>query len=95
MKTVEFKECNITYAKNQPEYLPLRCHISRDGMVTSCWGLSLIERIKVVWSGKIYLQILTSNHTSNYTLQPLKMMANNPLRLKRISLFWNRFSRKR
>jgi len=74
MKIVEFEGCNVTYAENQPEYLPLKCHRDNDGKVTSCWGLSFVERIKVLLFGKIYLQILTFNNP----LQPLKMTAEKP-----------------
>ena len=74
MKAIEFKGCNITYAENQPEYLPLHAHKSKDGLVTSCWELSLLERLKVVFTGKIYLLILTFNRP----LQPLKMLIKRP-----------------
>ncbi len=75
MNVVAFKECNTIYAENQPEYLPLHCHRSEDGKVTSCWKLSVIERLKVVFFGKLYLQILTFNKP----LQPLKMMGSKPV----------------
>ena len=75
MKIVEFKECNVTYAKNQPEYLPLPCHKSEDGTVTSCWRLSFIDRLRAAFLGRIYLQVLTFNQP----LQPLKMGSENPL----------------
>ena len=74
MKIINFKECNTIYAENQPEYLPLRCHKAKNGRVTSCWGLSFSERLKVFLFGKIYLRILTFNKP----LQPLKMMVNKP-----------------
>lgn len=61
MKIIKFKECNVVYAENQPEYLPLPSHKSKDGQVTSCWGLSILERFKVALVGRIYLQALTFN----------------------------------
>ncbi len=75
MKIVKFKGCNVTYAENQPEYLKLPAYKAVDGRVTSCWGLSFLERIKVALTGKIYLQVLTFNQP----LQPLKMLVDNPL----------------
>jgi len=79
MKVIKFKECNAVYAKDQPEYLPLPSHKTKDGEVTSCWKLSFWERLKVLITGRIFLQILTFNES----LQPLKMIAYNPLRLKK------------
>ena len=76
MKIIRFKECNITYAKNQPEYLPLPAHKTKDGTVISCWGLSFFERLKVALTGKIYLKVLTFNRP----LQPLKLLVNHPIR---------------
>ncbi len=76
MKVVKLKECNVTYAENQPEYLPLSAHKAIDGQVTSCWGLSFLERLKVALTGRIYIQVLTFNQP----LQPLKMVVSNPLK---------------
>ena len=78
MKIIKFKECNVTYAKNQPEYLPLPAYKTSDGMVTSCWGLSFFERLKVVLIGKIYLEVLTFNQP----LQPLRMSVSKPTEVK-------------
>jgi len=75
MKIIKFKKCNATYAKDQPEYLPLPAHRADDGRVTSCWGLSFWERIQVLVSGRMFLQVLTFNKP----LQPLKMSTANPV----------------
>jgi len=74
MKIIEFNGCNVTYAKDQPEYLPLPAHKTDDGLVTSCWGLSFFERLKVAFSGKIYLQVMTFNRP----LQPLRVIVDFP-----------------
>ncbi len=74
MKAIRFTECNVTYAENQPEYLDLPVHKAEDGLVTTCWKLSFIDRIKVVLTGKIFLQVLTFNKP----LQPLKMLLRKP-----------------
>jgi hypothetical protein len=69
MEVVEFAGCNAVYAKDQPEYLPLPSHRSRDGIVTSCWKMSFKERLRVLLSGRVYVKILTFNRP----LQPLKL----------------------
>ena len=74
MKIIKFKECNVTYAENQPEYLPLPAHKTSDGEVTSCWGLSFFERLKVAVTGRIYLSVLTFNQP----LQPIEMLTKKP-----------------
>lgn len=71
MKPVYFKEANITFAKDQPQYLPLPAERSEDGMVTTCWQMSFKERIKVLFTGKVWLQTLTFNNP----LQPQKLRA--------------------
>ncbi|KKN27450.1 hypothetical protein LCGC14_0864660 [marine sediment metagenome] len=74
MDVIKFRECNVTYAENQVEYLPLPAHRSDDGRVTSCWRLSFLERIKTALTGRIFLQVLTFNNS----LQPLKMLVRKP-----------------
>lgn len=60
MQPIEFKEQNCVFAKDQPEYLPLPSHRSEDGSeVTSCWGLSWRERLCLVFTGRVYLTLLT------------------------------------
>ena len=75
MNPIKFKECNTVYAKDQPEYLPLHCHKSTEGIVTSCWKLSLWEKIQVIFTGRLFLQLMTFNQP----LQPLMMFSSNPL----------------
>ena len=76
MKPLYFNEQNVVYAKNQPEYLPLPSHLDKDGIVTSCWGLSWKERIKALFTGVIYFQQMTFNKP----LQPQKPSVENPLK---------------
>lgn len=73
MKPIEFEGQNATFAKHQKEYIPLPAHIS-DGIATSCWELSLFERVKVLVTGKIWVSIL--NH--NRPLQPQKLQVDRP-----------------
>jgi len=55
MKPIKFKEQNCTYAENQPEYGNLPSYKDSDGVVTSCWELSLTERLRVLFTGKIWM----------------------------------------
>ena len=61
MEIVDFKEKNIVIAKDQPPYLPLPAYRTKDGEVTSCWGLNFRERIKLLFTGRIYFTLLTFN----------------------------------
>lgn len=73
MKPVKFKGVNVTYAENQPEYMPLPVHKTPDGTVTSCWKMSFWERVKVLFTGRIFLTVLTFNKP----LQPVLLMTEN------------------
>lgn len=64
MKPIEFKEQNVVFAKNQEEYLNLPAHKvgqSLSGEIVFCESLSLKERIKVLFTGKIWVSLLTFN----------------------------------
>lgn len=56
MKPIEFKEQNVVFAKDQPQYRPLPAHVNKggNGEVISCWKLSLWERIRLLFTGKIW-----------------------------------------
>ena len=66
MKLIEFPEQNVVIAKNQPEYLPMPAYKTKDGRVICCWKLSIKERLRLLFSGKLWHHILTFN----YPLQP-------------------------
>jgi hypothetical protein len=63
MKAVKFPEMNIEIAKNQEEYLTLPAYIEKhpegNGEVISCYQLTWKERIKVLFTGKIWWTQLT------------------------------------
>jgi hypothetical protein len=61
MKPIKFKEQNITFAENQPEYLPLPAHRTEDGQVIFCSHLTFRERLKVLWTGKVWVSLLSFN----------------------------------
>lgn len=60
MKPIEFDGFNVTFAKDQPEYLPLPAYRDPgpEGTVVSCWELSFKERIKILFTGKLWLSLL-------------------------------------
>jgi hypothetical protein len=61
MKPIYFKGANCNYAESQEEYLTLPAykHEDEDRTVSSCWKLSIMERIKVLFTGKVYLSLLS------------------------------------
>lgn len=61
MTPVEFEEQNTVFAKNQPEYLPLPAlySSSSNGEVITCWRLSLRERLKVLFTGRLWSCVMT------------------------------------
>jgi hypothetical protein len=63
MKILKFKEHNVVYAKDQPQYKPLPALRieGEEGQVVSCWGLSFTERIRVLFTGKIWVSLLSFN----------------------------------
>ena len=69
MKPVEFKEQNVVFGKDQPEYKPLPALVFQDGEVVTCWKLSWKELFKFVFTRKIYLSVQTFRRP----LQPLYM----------------------
>lgn len=72
MNPVEFKEQNVVIAKDQPEYNPLPAYKERystKGEVISCWRLTFWERIRVLFTGRIW----NSSITFHNPLQPTYM----------------------
>lgn len=54
MKNVKFEGCNTVYGEGQPEYLPL--YAQKTGNVTiTCYRLSFKERIKILFTGLLWL----------------------------------------
>ena len=76
MKPIEFKEQTTVYAKDQKPYLPLPAFVHNDEWecITSCWGLTLLERVKVLFTGRIYSTLPTWGKP----LTPQKLEVNNP-----------------
>lgn len=75
MRPIKFKEANVVYAKNQPEYLQLPVYKAEDGEVISCWKMSFKERLIFIITGKIWISVLTFNKP----LQPIRPSINNAI----------------
>jgi len=95
MKPIKFKEQNCTFAENQDEYLPLPAFKVHQGIpngaVVFCQYLSFWERLRVLFTGKIWVELLTFHNP----LQPgffttrkrdLFALGKTPIRL---ILRWN------
>jgi len=62
------------YAKDQPEYSPLPVYRFDDGTVVSRWRCSFWERVRILWSGDVWLW----QKTFNRPLQPVVIEASRP-----------------
>ena len=74
MKPIEFKDQNVVFAKDQPEYMPLPALLldTPRGEVISCWKMSLRDRIKILFTGKVWLSLVSFNKP----LMPSYLSAN-------------------
>ena len=61
MKPIHFKEVNVEFAKDQPEYQSLPAFKDKKGEVITCWNLSFRERIRILFKGVIWLSLLSFN----------------------------------
>ena len=68
MEPVTFEGSNTICGADQPEYLPLPCKRVDNGLM-SCWKMSFKERIKVLFTGKVYSTLLTFGKA----IQPQKL----------------------
>lgn len=61
MKPIEFKEQNVVFAKDQPQYKPLPAFRNEDpngmGEVISCWEFSFKERLRILFFGKMWASL--------------------------------------
>ncbi len=73
MKPIEFPEQTIVWAKDQPEYQPLPAYTD-ERQTVSCWYLSFKERLKLLITGKLWLQQMNFGDK----LQPQYITADYP-----------------
>ena len=71
MQAIDFKEANITIAKDQPQYIPLPAYVKANdvGEIVCCWKLTRRERLKLFFTGNLWVSVLTFGGL----LQPLKL----------------------
>jgi hypothetical protein len=64
MRPVKFKHQNVVFAEDQPEYQPLPALRIEgpEGIVISCWKMSFKERVKVLFTGKVWLSLMSFNN---------------------------------
>ncbi len=76
MKVIEFKEQNVLYAKDQDQYNNLpACQLKDDhGTIICCWQLTFRERVRLLFTGKIWHSVLTFYGA----LQPQKLSTEKP-----------------
>ena len=74
MKPTKFKHANVEFAKNQPQYqsLPALKLNTKEGEVIVCWKMNFFERIKVLFTGKVWVSLMTFNKK----LQPSYVSVN-------------------
>lgn len=78
MLPTKFSQQTTTYAKDQPKFIPLPAHVDSEdeqGVVTTCWHLSWYERLKLLFTGELWIQQMTYRRS----LQAIKPSATNPL----------------
>jgi hypothetical protein len=63
MTPKKFPEANVTFATDQPEYIPLPAFVneSHEGEVISCWSLSFKERLRILFKGEVWISQMTFN----------------------------------
>lgn len=76
MTLIDFPEQTVVIAKNQPEYKPLPAYQfgGNTGRIACCWQLTLRERFQLLFSGKLWHQVLTFNQP----LQPQLLTVKKP-----------------
>lgn len=77
MKLETFPEANKTFGADQPQYIALPAYKepgSNNGRIVFCWSLSWRERLRVLFSGRIWHQVYTFHHP----LQPQLLTVEKP-----------------
>lgn len=73
MKPVDFPQVTVTWAKDQPPYLPLPAYSDHKQTVT-LWALTWRERLTVLLRGRLWLSQLNLGQA----LQPQKPSVESP-----------------
>ena len=64
MKPTKFKHQNIVFGKGQKEYqqLPALKIDTPEGNVITCWKLTFWDRIRVLFLGRVWLNLMSFNN---------------------------------
>ena len=73
MQPAEFEEQMIEMGKHQDEYISLPAWVDHERVI-SCWSMSFRERLKVLFTGRIWVHVL--NFKQN--LQPQYLSVDSP-----------------
>lgn len=74
MNLIDFPEAHIVIAENQPEYLPMPAYEWDGRTITCCWNLSFYERLRVLFTGRIWHSVWTFGKS----LQPQQLQVTKP-----------------
>ena len=77
MKLISFPEQTVIIAKDQPQYLPIPAYKFPDdpeGRIVCCWKLNWYDRFGLLFTGRIWHQILTFH----LPLQPQLLTIKKP-----------------
>ena len=74
MNPIPFPEQNHILAEDQPQYRNYPVYRSETGLVAGCWKGSAWDRIRFLFTGKMWLTQLTFNTP----LQPVKLNTKTP-----------------
>ena len=77
MKPITFKEKNVVFAENQPEYLPLPAFkdSGEQGHVITCWKFTFRERLRILFGKNLWFSTLTFHKP----LQPIHLTTDKPV----------------
>ncbi len=65
----------VVYAKDQDEYIPLPACRTRNGVVVTRWRPTVWERLRILFTGNLWLSVWTFNKP----LQPVRLDTKPPL----------------
>ena len=74
MKSIEFKEQNVIFAKDQEEYANLPAFAQQNGMVTFCMELKEEELKSVIENGRAKITVLNFNRP----VQSIRVAVDKP-----------------
>lgn len=77
MTPIHFPEANKTFVSAGAA--PLPAHVATSGLVTTCWQLPWRERLRLLWSGRLWAQ--TNHSFLGLDLVAPKLAPNETLRI--------------